>query len=251
MAEDALRKFHAEVIKRSRKYGKDKNLQKIRRVFHEYLAKTRYAHNFFWLGRPIIQLPQDVQLMQEVIWKVKPDLIIETGIAWGGSLIFSASMLTLLEECGQIKNGRVVGIDIDIRPHNKKAVRNHPLGRKIVMLEGSSIDPKIIGKVAKLAKSKKRVVVFLDSNHTHEYVLAELKAYGPLVSVGSYCVVGDTAIEDVPGGTIVGRPWGKGNNPKTAVKKFLKENSNFAIDKLLETKVILTGSPGGYLKRIR
>ena len=218
---------------------------------HERIAKTKYAYSFFWLGIPVIQLPQDLQAMQEIIWKVKPDLIIETGIAWGGSIIFSASMISLLEICGKIKNGQVIGIDIDIRPHNKKAILTHPLNKKIIMFQGLSTDEKIVQKVAKIAKNKKRVVVCLDSDHTHDHVLAELKAYATLVSLGSYCIIGDTAIEDVPGGTMPGRPWGKGNNPKTAVREFLKENKNFKIDKIIESKLLLTGSPDGYLKRIK
>ncbi len=232
-------------------YKNDKIFQKFWKSAHEYIAKTKYAYNFFWLGIPIIQIPQDLQAMQEVIWQVKPDFIIETGIAWGGSLIFSASMLSLLEVCGEIKKGDVLGIDIDIRAHNKKAILAHPLSKKITMLEGSSVDSVIVQKVAQLAKNKKRVMVCLDSNHTHDHVLAELRAYAPLVSIGSYCVVGDTRVEDLPKDALFKRPWGKGNNPKTAVRAFLKENNNFKIDKTIDSKLIITGSPDGYLKRIR
>jgi len=251
MKKNPLKQFQIEAIERTKSYQNNKALQDARQKFFEELNKAKYAYNFFWLGVPILQIPQDLHALQEIIWKVKPDLIIETGIAMGGSIIFSASMLALLEVCGEIEEGDVVGIDIDIRPYNKKAILAHPLSKKITMFEGSSIDKGIIRKVIKFAKSKKKVLVCLDSNHTHNHVLAELRAYTPLVSIGSYCIVGDTGIEDLPAGTTSDRPWGKGNNPKTAVWAFLKENNNFEIDKIIESKLILTGSFDGYLKRIK
>jgi cephalosporin hydroxylase len=251
MQKNPLKQYRLDVLKRTVSYRKNDKLQQAWQVFHNELVKLKYPYNFFWLGVPILQVPQDLQAMQEIIWEVKPDLIIETGIAWGGSIIFSASMLALLEACGEIEKGDVIGIDIDIRPHNKKAILAHPLSNKITILEGSSIDEGIIQKVTEIAKTKKRVLVCLDSNHTHDHVLAELRAYAPLVSIGSYCIVGDTGIEDLPVGTTSDRPWGKGNNPKTAVWEFLKENNNFEIDKIIESKLILTGSPDGYLKRIK
>lgn len=236
---------------------KEKNILLQKNKTHlglEFINKTsdtKYAYNFSWLGRPIIQFPQDMIALQEIIWEVKPDMIIETGIAHGGSLIFSASMLTLLEACGEIKSGKVLGIDIDIREHNKKAIEAHPMNKKITMFEGSSIDEDIIKKVHEFAKSGKRILVCLDSNHTHEHVLAELKAYAPLVSTGSYCCVFDTIIEDMPEGNFPDRPWDKGNNPKTAVWEYLKENNNFIIDKDIENKLLITVAPDGYLKRIK
>lgn len=251
MQKNPLKQFHIEAIERAKSYRNNNALQNTCQKFFEELNKAKYAYNFFWLGVPIIQIPQDLQSLQEIIWEVKPDLIIEIGIAWGGSIIFSASMLALLEVCDKIKKGDVVGIDIDIRSHNKEAILAHPLSKKITMFEGSSIDDGIIRKVTEFAKSKKRVLVCLDSNHAHDHVLAELRAYAPLVSIGSYCIVGDTGIEDLPTGTTLDRPWGKGNNPKTAVWKFLKENNNFEIDKIIESKLILTGSPDGFLKRIK
>jgi len=251
MKKNPLKQFQIEAIERTKSYQNNKALQDARQKFFEEINKAKYAYNFFWLGVPILQIPQDLHALQEIIWKVKPDLIIETGIAHGGSIIFSASMLALLEVCGEIKEGDVVGIDIDIRPYNKKAILAHPLSKKITMFEGSSIDEEIIRKVTEFAKSKKRVLVCLDSNHTYNHVLAELRVYAPLVSIGSYCIVGDTGIEDLPTGTTSDRPWGKGNNPKTAVWAFLKENNNFKIDKIIESKIILTGSPDGYLKRIK
>jgi cephalosporin hydroxylase len=207
----------------------------------------KYTYNFTWLGRPIIQYPQDMVALQEVIWNVKPDLIIETGIAHGGSLIFSASILALLGNGGQ-----VLGIDIDIREHNRKEIEAHPLAKYITMFQGSSIDESMITRVKEFAKDKKNVLVILDSNHTHEHVLAELRAYAPLVHTNSYCIVFDTAIEDMPADYDWGtRPWGKGNNPKTAVWEYMKENDNFEIDKTIENKLLLTVAPDGYLKRTK
>ncbi len=210
---------------------------------------TKYTYNFTWLGRPIIQFPQDMVVLQEIIWDVKPDLIIETGIAHGGSLIFYASMLTLLEACGEIDNGKVLGIDIDIREHNRKAIENHPMSKKITMYEGSSIDEKMISKVKEFAKQGAKILVCLDSNHTHDHVLQELNAYAELVSTGSYCCVLDTIIEDMPIGSFSDRPWDKGNNPKTAVHEFLKNNNNFEINYSIENKTLITVAPDGFLKR--
>lgn len=251
MQENPLKKYRLDALKRAKSYQKNDALQQAWQTFHNEIVKAKYAYNFFWLGVPILQAPQDLQAWQEIIWEVKPDLILETGIAYGGSLIFNASMLAILEVCGEIEKGDVLGIDIDIRPHNKEAILAHPLSNRITMFEGSSIDDGIIARVREFAKEKERILVCLDSNHTHEHVLAELRAYAPLVSVGSYCIVGDTGIEDLPDGTTSDRPWGKGNNPKTAVWEYLKENSNFEIDKTIDSKLILTGSPDGFLRKIR
>jgi cephalosporin hydroxylase len=251
MKKTPLEQYRLDIVKRAASYKKNDKMQKKWRVFHNEIVKLKFPYNFFWLGVPIIQEPQDMQAVQEIIWEVKPDFIIETGIAWGGSIIFSASILALLEACGEIENGQVVGIDVDIRAHNKKAILAHPLSKKITMLEGSSIDGEIIKKVSDLAKTKKRVLVCLDSNHTHDHVLAELKAYAPLVSVGSYCIVGDTGVEDLPAGSTSDRPWGKGNNPKTATQEFLKKNKKFKTDETIPSKIMFTGTPYGYLKRIK
>lgn len=238
-------------------YEKQINIQKqsqnrkLGMNFLQDTADTQYTYNFNWMGRPIIQFPQDMIAMQEIIWEVKPDMIIETGIAHGGSLIFFSSMLTLLEACGEIENGKVLGIDIDIREHNKKAIQEHPLSKKITMLEGSSISQEMIAKVKEFAKDGKKILVSLDSNHTHEHVLAELKAYSDLVSTGSYCVVFDTAIEDMPKGSFPNRPWDIGDNPKTAVLEFLKENDDFVIDENIQNKLLITVAPDGYLKRVK
>lgn len=236
-------------------------------------AKYQYAYNFSWLGRPIIQFPQDMIAMQEIIWKVKPDLIIETGIAHGGSLIFSASMLALLDMCDAVASGRtidpkvshrkVLGIDIDIRAHNRAAIETHPMASRIQMIQGSSIAPEIIEQVKQIASGYQRILVCLDSNHTHDHVLAELQAYAPLVTKSSYCVVFDTIIEDMPADSFPDRPWSKGNNPKTAVWEYLrrlKEEGrkavdggplNFEIDKMIENKLLITVAPDGYLRRVR
>ena len=243
-----IEKFNTE-----KKYNVDKQNNKLSLGlnFIKETLDTQYTYNFSWLGRPIIQYPQDMIALQEIIWEVKPDMIIETGIAHGGSLIFSASMLTLLEACGEIENGKVLGIDIDIREHNKKAIEAHPMSKKITMFQGSSIDEEMIQKVHEFAKKGKKMLIILDSNHTHEHVLAELKAYANLASIGSYCIVFDTIIEDMPENSFPNRPWDKGNNPKTAVWEYLKENDNFVIDKDIENKLLITVAPDGYLKRVK
>lgn len=227
--------------------------EKLRNAAHRFMLEStqpKYPYNFFWLGRPIIQYPQDIVAMQEIIWEVKPDLIIETGIAHGGSLIFSASMLALLEISGSIQKGQVLGIDIDIREHNRIEIEKHPLSNKIKMIQGSSIDKDIIKQVYNFAKGYKNILVVLDSNHTHEHVLGELQTYAPLVSKGSYCVVFDTIIEDMPDDMFPDRPWGKGNNPKTAVWEYLKTHAEFEIDKSIQNKLLITVAPDGYLKRV-
>jgi cephalosporin hydroxylase len=204
----------------------------------------KYSYHFSWLGRPIIQYPQDMVAMQEIIWEVKPDLLIETGIAHGGSLIYYASLMELLGG-----NGHVLGIDIDIRQHNRTEIEKHPMFKRITMFEGSSITVEMAERVREFAKPYKRIMVVFDSNHTHDHVLEELRLYSPLVSPGSYCVVFDTFVEDMPPGSFPDRPWDKGNNPKTAVWEFLKTNKDFEIDKTIQDKLLITAAPDGYLKR--
>lgn len=246
-----IEKFQKETMDRVLENSKNRELLKSSEKFTLETIDAGYSYNFSWMGRPIIQYPQDMIAMQEIIWEVKPDLIIETGIAHGGSLIFSASMLTLLEACGEIEKGEVLGIDIDIRTHNKEAIEAHPMSKKITMFEGSSIDEEMIAKVHEFAKRGKKILVCLDSNHTHEHVLAELRAYANLVSVGSYCAVFDSIVEDLPEDTFNDRPWGIGDNPKTAVWEYLKEDDDFVIDKDIENKILITVAPDGYLKRIK
>ncbi len=224
----------------------DKNLQTLTNNWFIESCKHQYSYNFTWLGRPIIQFPQDMIAMQEIIWQVRPDLIIETGIAHGGSLIFHASMLELLGGDGQ-----VLGIDIDIREHNRVEIEKHPMYKRIDMIEGSSIDEDIAKQVHGFAKDKKQILVLLDSMHTHDHVLKELQLYSPLVTKGSYLVVFDTIIEDMPDDFFDDRPWGKGNNPKTAVWEFLKTNDRFEIDKEMENKLLITVAPDGYLKCVK
>jgi len=204
-----------------------------------------YSYHFRWMGVPIIQYPQDIVAMQEIVWEVKPDLIIETGIARGGSLIFYASLMQLL---GQ---GHVLGIDMDIRQHNRDVIESHPMASRITMYQGSSIEESMATKVRAFASDYRRVMLVLDSNHTHEHVLRELELYAPLVAVDSYCVVFDTVVEDMPNSSFSNRPWGRGNNPKTAVWKYLKTHPEFQIDKNIATKLQITVAPDGYLKRIR
>ena len=264
MSQTPLEQYRQEIERRTSAYRTNPSLQGASRAFFNEIGigKADYVYNFTWLGVPIIQIPQDLQALQEVIWSVKPDLIVETGIAWGGTLIFSASMLAILEVCGAIERGQVVGVDIDIRPHNRKSIAEHPLANRITMIEGSSIEQGIVAQVVKIASRHRRVMVCLDSNHTHDHVLTELEAYAPLVSVGSYCVVGDTIIEDAPESMVSKRPWGKGNSPKSALHEYLRQLSgqtrtgadgkplNFEIDRHIEDKIVLTGSPDGYLKRV-
>lgn len=233
------------------------------RQSNEWLVRAfdkRYMYNFQWMGRPIIQTPVDMAAIQELIWQIKPDLIIETGIAHGGSLMLSASMLALLDMCEAIETGvvldpkqskrKVLGIDIDIRAHNREAIEAHPMASRIEMIQGSSIAPEVIEQVQQIAEGYERVLVCLDSNHTHDHVLAELEAYAPLTSVGSYCVVFDTIVEDMPADMFPDRPWGPGNNPKTAVWKYLGMHSEFEIDKDIHNKLLITVAPDGYLKRV-
>ena len=221
----------------------DPEMREISRQWFEKSADHRYAYNQTWLGRPIIQYPQDILAIQEIIWNVNPDLIIETGIAHGGSLIFSASMLELLGG-----DGEVLGIDIDIRKHNRIEIEKHPMFKRITMIEGSSIDEAVLNQVRDLAKDKHRVLVILDSNHTHDHVLRELELYSPLVTKGSYLLVFDTVVEDMSEKHFADRPWGKGNNPKTAVWEFMKTNGRFEIDKTIEDKLLVTVAPDGFLK---
>jgi cephalosporin hydroxylase len=263
--------FHKECQERISSYAN----AHVARAAHEFMVEStipKYSYNFSFLGRPIIQYPQDMVAMQELIWQVKPDLIIETGIAHGGSLIMNAAMLAMLDYCDAVEAGqvldpkatkrRVLGIDIDIRAHNRAAIEAHPMSHHIDMIQGSSIAADIIQQVHAVAKNYSCILVSLDSNHTHEHVLAELEAYAPLVSKESYCCVFDTIIEDLPDAMYPDRPWSRGNNPKTATWEYLrrlKEEGRkaadgaqlaFAIDKGIENKLLITVAPDGYLKRV-
>lgn len=227
--------------------GNNEKLLQAAQEFNVESNKAQYSYNFSWMGRPIIQYPQDMIAMQEIIWSIKPDLIIETGIAHGGSLIFYASLLEL------IGKGEILGIDIDIREHNRKEIEKHPMYKRINMIQGSSIDPAVVAQVKSYAEGKKTVLVTLDSNHTHEHVLAELNMYSPFVSVNSYIVVYDTIVEKLPVNYLPGhiRPWGIGDNPLTALSTFIKENPQFEIDQHINNKLLISVAPDGYLKRVK
>lgn len=243
-------KFKQECASEIAIQGIDPALAKISRDWMDLANPKKYSYHFEWLGRPIIQYPQDMVALQEIVWKVQPDLIIETGIAHGGSLVFSASLLELNAACGGPQDARVLGIDIDIRSHNREAIKRHPLSRRIDMIQGSAIDEVVMSKVRTMAKGHKRILVILDSNHTHAHVAKELELYSPLVGKGSYLIVFDTVIEDMPADSFPDRPWGKGDNPKTAVLEFLKNDSRFRIDRSVQDKLLLTVAPDGYLECI-
>lgn len=242
---DPIQDFIEEKKERITGYAKNDSLQTAANQFNVESNKAQYSYNFSWMGRPIIQYPQDMLAMQEIVWDVKPDLIIETGIAHGGSLIYYASLLEL------IGNGEVLGIDIDIRKHNRKEIEKHPMFKRIKMIEGSAISAETLEEVKKYAEGKKKIIVCLDSNHTHEHVLEELELYSPFVSAGSYIIVFDTIVENLPEGYFSQkRPWGIGNNPMTAVNTFLSINKQFATDETIDNKLLISVAPKGYLKRI-
>lgn len=258
---DKRKEFQKQVQNNINALGSDASLAQLSWQWVIDAAKHNYSHNFSWLGRPIIQFPQDMVAMQELIWQVKPDLIIETGIAHGGSLIMNASLLSLLDYSDAIEKGevldplspkrRVLGIDIDIRTHNRVAIEAHPMSHRIDMIQGSSIAENVKDEVREYAKNYNNILVCLDSNHTHKHVIAELEAYAPLVSINSYCVVFDTGIEDAPDDMFPDRPWKKGDNPKTAVWEYLKLHPEFEIDKSVQNKLLITVASDGYLKRCR
>ena len=238
--------FSQEVAGNIHGLREDTDVQALSRLWLREVTPHKYTYNFTWMGRPIIQLPQDMIALQELVWQIKPDLIIETGIAHGGSIIFSASLLELLGG-----DGLVVGIDIDIRQHNRQAIEAHPMMKRIRLVEGSSIAPETVAQVRQLAAGRQRILVLLDSNHTHEHVLGELEAYAPLVKAGSYVVVYDTSVDDMPISFYPDRPWGPGNNPKTAVREFLQRTDRFEIDKDLDSKLLITAAPDGFLKCVK
>lgn len=237
-----IEEFKEEVRRNIAGLAGDKDVQALSRIWIREIARHRYAYNFTWLGRPVIQFPQDMMAIQELIWSIKPDVVIETGVAHGGSILFSASMLELVGG-----EGYVIGIDIDIRKHNRTEIEAHPLSRRVRLIEGSSVDDAVVSQVRKMVGEGKKVLVILDSNHTHEHVLRELELFSPFVGEGSYLVVYDTLIEDMPLDLVGDRPWGPGNNPKTAVWEFLETNKRFKIDKDLEAKLSITVAPDGYL----
>ena len=256
-----LKQFKLEVQDNIEGLSNDLELQALSREWTQKVARHKWSYNFRWMGCPAIQFPNDAWAMQELIWEVKPDLIIESGIAHGGSLVCYASMLAMLDVAEAVETGgvmdpgktkrKVLGLDIDIRAHNREAIERHPMHPWIQMIQGSSIASEVVSQVHEIAKDYKRILVSLDSNHTHDHVLAELQAYAPLVSNGSYCAVFDTIVEDMPAALSAERPWGPGNNPKTAVWEYLKIHPEFEIDKSIHNKLLITVAPDGYLKRVR
>ena len=247
--------LHLDVVKSNiKKQAVDPVLISSARSFFDRSHHLQYSYNFNWLGRPIIQYPQDIVAFQEIVSNVKPDFVLETGIAHGGSLVLSASILCLLDVMEGLdprqSHRKVVGIDIDIRSHNRKALDNHPLRFKMELIEGSSIDPSIVNQARSHIDNCGTTIVSLDSNHTHDHVLAELDAYADLVSVGSYCIVYDTVIEDMPAGSFSDRPWDIGDNPKTALHQWLSGHPEFEIDKDIDNKLLISVAPEGFLKRI-
>ena len=253
--------FSAERTGRLADYAQDLAFRDLSRQWLKQSMDKKYVYNFDWLGRPIIQYPQDMVAIQELVWTVRPDLIIETGIAHGGSLILSASMLAMLDMCDAINSGttidprksarKVIGVDIDIRPHNRAAIEAHPMASRIQMIQGSSVDHGVVAQVKQAAQGFNKVMVFLDSMHTHDHVVAELDAYAQMTSPGSYCVVFDTFVEDMPPQFFADRPWDVGNNPKTATRRWLKNHTDFIVDHEMESRLMVTVAPEGFLKRRR
>jgi cephalosporin hydroxylase len=241
---DPIKQFELERAEAIKEMGNDQELRQKSLDWMLHADKYKYTYNYSWMGRPIIKYPNDILILQEMIWNLKPDFIVETGIAHGGSIIFSSSMLELLG------HGEVIAVDIDIRQHNREEIEKHPMAKRITMIEGSSIDPKIVDAIKEKVKGKK-VLVCLDSNHTHEHVLEELRMYADMVNVGSYIVCPDTFVEYFPKGYCDDRPWDVGNNPMTALIAFLKENDDFIIDKDIDNKLMITEGFDGYLKRIK
>ncbi len=241
---DPIKQFELERAEAIKEMGNDQELRQKSLDWMLHADKYKYTYNYSWMGRPIIKYPNDILILQEMIWNLKPDYIVETGIAHGGSIIFSSSMLELLG------HGEVIAVDIDIRQHNREEIEKHPMAKRITMIEGSSIDPKIVDAIKEKVKGKK-VLVCLDSNHTHEHVLEELRMYADMVDVGSYIVCPDTFVEYFPKGYCDDRPWDVGNNPMTALIAFLKENDDFIIDKDIDNKLMITEGFDGYLKRIK
>jgi cephalosporin hydroxylase len=257
---DPVKQFENDRKTRLKSFGADSAFKKQALDWVEASMNKMYIYNYDWMGRPIIQYPEDIMSVQEMVWATKPDIIIETGIAHGGSIILSASMLALLDYCDAVEAGtvldpskpkrKVIGIDIDIRDHNRALIEGHPMASRIEMIQGSSVDSKVVAQVAEHVKGKQRVLVFLDSMHTHDHVLAELNAYAPMVTKGSYCVVFDTIVEDLPKDYFENRPWNPGNSPKSALFEYLKSHPEFVIDEEMHNRLMITAVPHGHLKRI-
>lgn len=253
--------FRKECAEEIQNQGANAAFQSATKEWFDQSVRAKYSYHFEWMGLPIIQYPQDIVAVQEILWRIKPDVIIETGIARGGSLVFHASMLDLIAASGGNPDAKVIGVDIDIREHNRAAIAAHPMSKRIEMIQGSSISPEVHAKVLDSMGSAKTVLVSLDSNHTRDHVLKELRLYAPLVSRGSYCIVFDTVIEDMPQDVFGQRPWKRGNSPKNAVADYLKGLSDtavvgadgaalqFEVDQSIDNKILISVAPGGFLQR--
>jgi cephalosporin hydroxylase len=219
--------------------------EKSNELFH-YLNELDYSYLWNWMGAPIIQTPADIMATQEVIWQTRPDVVIETGVARGGSVLFLASILEL------IGNGTVIGVDIDIRSHNRATIEDHPMSKRVKLIEGGSVDEVTLAAVRTEIPERSRVMVILDSDHSKDHVLAECRAYGAMVTAGCYLVVADTIVAHLPKDSKSrnrSRVLEVGNDPAAAAKQYLQENSEFEIDPVLNGKLVLSSSPSGYLRR--
>ena len=245
------KEFEIEVSTRISKQISNNQLKAHANAFLTESLKSQYIYNFSWLGRPIIQTPQDLIALQEIIFKIKPDLIIDVGVARGGSLIYCASILELVGIYGGNKHSKVLGVEIDLKDHNRQAILASPLSPKIRIIDGSSIDPSVVSLIQAEVSKVKTVLVCLDSLHTHKHVLSELNAYSNFVSVGSYCIVFDTSIEGQNDELFSDRPWKSGNSPGSAVGEFLQHNKDFIVDERIDGQLVITMNKRGYLKRIK
>lgn len=240
------KQFENMRLKMARKMAADAKLNK---NALKVLIKADYynwIHQTNWLGQPILQLPQDMFALQEIIYKTRPEYIIELGVAWGGSLLFYS---TLMEVLGGKK---IIGVDIYLPSSLKKRLNSYDrVSQRIVLIKGSSVEEATVKKIKRIIGNSKKTLVILDSNHTHEHVLRELRIYSQFIGKGYYLVCTDTIIEDIPEQKHRPRPWGLGNNPKTALRQFLRENKSFKIDKEIKNKLLLSCNPDGYLFRYK
>lgn len=244
---DDREEFNRNSVMQSEALGRDKELFDRSLELVLELDRFDYSYLWTWLGVPIIQMPADVMATQEVIWTTKPDIIIETGVARGGSVLFMASILEL------IGKGRVIGIDIDIRPHNRASIESHPMSKRVSLIEGPSDTSETLERVKALIPEGASVMVVLDSDHSRDHVLAELRTYGPLVTKGCYLVVADTLVGYVDEANAPrkrSKVWFKGNEPLSALNDYLKETDRFEVDPVINGKLVISSSPGGYLRCI-
>lgn len=226
--------------------SQDKDLKKKAMEVLVEADKHRWIHQTKWFGQAILNLPQDMFAIQEIIYRTRPKFIIETGVAWGGSLLFYS---TLMEVLGGEK---IIGIDLYMPPDLKERLNSYgKLSSRLALIEGSSVDESTVERVRSITGGSKEVMLILDSYHTHEHVLKELRLYSPFVGKGFYIVCGDTVVEDIPEQTHRTRPWGPGDNPKTALRQFLLENDRFIVDKKTENKLLFTCNPDGYVQCVK